>query len=114
MSVINVVFSDEQLTQLSNLQHTHPHPVIRRRALTMLLKQQVTQHHKIARITGVSENTVRAALQSYNDGGIELLTTVNYRKPSSKLKPFDADHRFHSMAIKSERSDASILCAVTN
>ena len=61
----------------------------------MLLKQQVTPHHKIARITGVSENTVRAALQSYNDGGIELLTTVNFRKPSSKLKPFDAEIKEH-------------------
>lgn len=54
MSVINVVFSDEQLTQLSHLQRTHPHPVIRRRALTLLLKQHVTPHHKIAQITHVS------------------------------------------------------------
>ena len=91
MSVINVVFSDEQLSQLSHLQRTHPHPVIRRRALIMLLKQQATPHHKIAKITGVCENTVRAALKDYNDGGIARLTTVNFRKPSSKLKPFDAE-----------------------
>ena len=82
MLVINVVFSAEQLTQLGNLQRIHPHPVIRRRALIMLLKQQVTPHHKIAKITGVSANTVRAALQAYNDGGIALLTTVNFRKPT--------------------------------
>ena len=55
MSVIKVVFSDEQLTQLGNLQRTHPHPVIRRRALTLLLKQQTTPHHKIAQITGVDQ-----------------------------------------------------------
>ena len=95
MSVIKVVFSDEQLTQLSHLQRTHPHPVIRRRALTLLLKQQVTSHHKIAQITGVSENTVRAALRAYHDGGIALLTTVNFRKPSGKLKPFDAEIKEH-------------------
>ena len=87
--MINVVIPVEDVDELTKLHNTHPHHVIRRRALILLLKHQQIPHHKIASITRVCANTVRKAFESYQCGGIDLLMTLNYRKPESKLKPFD-------------------------
>lgn len=86
--MIDIKFSDAQINQLHKLHEQHPHHVIRSRALTLILKSENIQHHKIASIIGVCENTVREYFSLYLRKGIEGLTLINFRKPESKLAPF--------------------------
>lgn len=86
--MVEIIFSDKNISQLQALQ-LHPHHVVRRRALILTLKSQEIPHYKIARIADVCENTVRNTLASYRQGGIEKLKTTNFHKPASSLKPFE-------------------------
>jgi transposase len=90
--VIEISFSDESVAALQALQN-HPHPAVRRRALMLILKNQRIAHHKIAQITDVCENTVRHCLDTYHQGGLEKLKTLNFYQPSSRLKPFEIEVR---------------------
>jgi transposase len=86
--MIDIEFSDIQVNQLHELHTQHPHPVIRRRALTLILKYQNVPHNKIAKIVGISANTMREYFSMYQQGSVEQLTMINFRKPISKLTPF--------------------------
>lgn len=89
--MIKIIFSEDDIAQLRKIHIEDPHHVIRRRALIMILKNHEVPHHKIAKIAGVCENTVRNCLRAYQQGGIKLLMTINFHKPESKLKSFDAE-----------------------
>lgn len=86
--MIEIKFSNEQVNQLRELHLQHPHPVIRRRALTLVLKSQNIAHHKIASTVGICTNTVREYFAMYQKSGLEQLTMINFCKPESKLAPF--------------------------
>ena len=90
--MIEITFSEGSVAALQELQ-MHPHHVIRRRALVLILKSQGIAHNKIARVANVCENTVRHSLEAYQQGGLEKLTTLSFHRPSSRLKPFDAEVR---------------------
>ena len=90
--MIKISFSDEALSQLQGLQ-LHPHHVVRRNALILILKSQKVSHHKIAKIADVCENTVRHCFDTYREGGIEKVKTLNFYQPQSKLKPFEMQVR---------------------
>jgi len=87
--VIEITFSDNEISQLRALQIQHPHHVVRRRALILILKSQKIPHYIIARIAGISENTIRNYFEAYKKGGVEQLKTKNFYKPESSLKPFE-------------------------
>ena len=70
--MLKVDISDGEIDKLHEL-HLHPHPVVRRRALILLLKSQNVAHHKIALIANVCENTVRQCLQDFLCAGITQL-----------------------------------------
>ncbi len=91
--MIKLIFSDKEISQLQELQLTHPHHVVRRKALIMILKSLHIPHYKIAKIAGVCENTVRSCFKSYQTGGIEKLIMMNFYKPESALTPFEANVR---------------------
>lgn len=86
--MIEIAFSAESIAALQELQ-SHPHHVIRRRALMLILKSQGIAHCKIARITDVCENTVRHWLETYQQGGLERLTELNFYQPQCRLQPFE-------------------------
>lgn len=88
MKLIEIEFSDVCVTQLRKLHAQHPHPVIRNRALALILKSENIPHHKIASIVGVCKNTVREYFGMYLQGGTEGLTLINFRRPESHLASF--------------------------
>ena len=90
--MIEITFPEGSVAALQELQ-MHPHHVIRRRALVLILKSQGIAHNKIARISDVCENTVRLCLETYQQGGLEKLTTLNFHRPTSRLTSFDAEVR---------------------
>lgn len=91
-TVIEITFSDAEVARLQALQK-HPHHVVRRKALVLILKSQKIAHCKIAQIADVCENTVRQCFETYQQGGIEKLKTLNFRQPQSSLKPFETEVR---------------------
>lgn len=90
--MIEITFSKEEKAELQALQ-LHPHHVVRRNGLILILKSQKIPHYKIARIAGVCENTVRRCFEMYQQGGIEKLKTLNFYQPQSRLKPFETEVR---------------------
>jgi len=74
-TLIEITFSKEEVAELQTLQ-THPHHVVRRNALMLILKSKTIPHHKIAQITDVCENTVRHCFETYRQGGIEKIKTL--------------------------------------
>ncbi|MBI5448224.1 MAG: IS630 family transposase, partial [Gammaproteobacteria bacterium] len=58
-------------------------------------KHQKIPHHKIAAIAGVCENTMCQYFSDYLRGGINLITSINFYKPQSKLKSFDTKIKEH-------------------
>ncbi len=71
-TLIKITFSNEEIAQLQALQ-MHPHHVVRRNGLMLILKSKTIPHHKIAQITDVCENTVRHCFETYQQGGIEKI-----------------------------------------
>ena len=51
----------------------------------LLLKSQGLLHQDIARIVGISGNTVRSYLRDYQVGGIEKLKEIRFYQPQSEL-----------------------------
>ena len=92
MPVLKIEISDAAITRLHAL-HEHPHPVVRRRALILLLKSQDVSHHKIELVANVCENTVRQCLRAFQRGGITGLEALNFRRPQGRLQPFEATVR---------------------
>jgi hypothetical protein len=97
--VIEIAFSDAEVAELQALQR-HPHHVVRRKALVLILKSQKIAHCKIAQIADVCENTVRQCFETYQQGGIEKLkrlnkrnfTMSNYSRGSKKPKQENAPY----------------------
>lgn len=91
--MFNRNFSRIEIVQLQQLLTHHPHFVVRRRALVLILKSQNIPHQIIAQIADLSENTVRTYFYAYEEGGIEQLKTLNFYKPESQFKPFEIQVR---------------------
>lgn len=71
--MINIDISEKEQNSLRELHITHFHPVVRRRALALLLKSEVMAHHKIAYTLGVCENTILAYFRMYLQNGISIV-----------------------------------------
>ena len=84
----------------------HPHPLVQRKMETLWLKSQGLRHCEIARLTGVTDNTVRAYLREYQEGGLEALMTVPFHRPMSALaahrSTIEDDFREHPPATVDE------------
>ena len=83
--MIKVEFTEEGLEALNYERFHHPHPRVRRKMEAVYLKSQGVPHKEIARLTRISENTLRRYLRAYLQGGVERLAQVRFRIPKSAL-----------------------------
>lgn len=74
---------------LITLHQNHIHNVIRQRAHVILLRAEGLSNQKISNLTGLAECTVIDYVHHYLLDGLAWVTTLNFRKPVSQLKPFD-------------------------
>lgn len=89
--MLKIDFTTQEIQKLQQLQSLHPHHVIRRRPLALVLKSQDIPHNKIAKIIDVSENTLRSYFKNYAQrGGVEQLKIMNFYQPQNSLKPFES------------------------
>ena len=59
--------------------------MVQRRMEVLWLKSHGLPHEQIARLAGVSENTIRDYFVLYQEGGLDKLKEVNLYRPTSEL-----------------------------
>ena len=87
--MIRIEFTAQEIEALDYERYHHPHPKVQRKMEALWLKSQGSSHHEIARLTGISANTLRAHLRQYQADGIDGLNQLHYHPPQSEL----ASHR---------------------
>jgi transposase len=83
--MLRLEFSEVDRQALNYERYHHPHPRVQQRMEALWLKSQGVAHHQIARLCGLSGNTVRAYLKQYQAGGVEALKHLTFHRPQSAL-----------------------------
>ncbi len=78
-------FTPEIREALNYERYNHPVPLVQRRMEALWLKSHDLPHALIAKLAGVSENTIREYFQLFSEGGIEKLKEINFHRPESEL-----------------------------
>jgi transposase len=79
-------FTPEIQAALQDERYHHPVPLVQRRMEALWLKSHGLPHGQIAKLVGVSENTLRAYFRLYAAGGLEGLKVVQFHRPESALQ----------------------------
>lgn len=87
--MINIEFSEEDRKQLNHLRFNHPHPRVRQKMEVLWLKSQGLPNQEIAKLSGVSDNTMRSYFYEYLQGGLKELAEFKIYKPQSELMKFE-------------------------
>src|SRR3954471_4165169 len=87
--MIHLDFTSDDIDALHHERFHHPHPRVQLKMEAVYLKGQGLAHHDICRLARISENTLRAYLRQYQEGGIERLKRTDWDGPTSEL----SDHR---------------------
>ncbi len=74
---IELQFTPEIIETLNYERYHHLVPMVQRRMEVLWLKSHNLPHALIAKLGGVSENTMRDYFQLYKQGGIEKLHELN-------------------------------------
>ena len=80
-----IEFTVEEIEKLRYESFHHPHPRVQLKMEALLLKSQGVPHWQICNILAITENTLRAYLQAYLEGGVEKLKELNFPCPQSEL-----------------------------
>ena len=84
-SMIKLKFTKETILKLRNPAIYHPHPTVRTKYQSCIMKHENIPHHKIASTLDICENTLREYFEQYQSGGVEQLEKLNFYKPQSQL-----------------------------
>jgi transposase len=80
-----VTFTDADLAQIAHDRYHHPHPRVQARMEVLWLKSRGVAHTEIARLAGVSRNTVQRCLDAYRCGGLEECRQLHWAGQPSEL-----------------------------
>ncbi len=83
--MLTIEFTEADKQALNHERLHHPHPRVQRRMEALWLKSQGLSHQDIARLIGISSNTLRSYLRAYQLGGPEKLKQINFYRPKSEL-----------------------------
>jgi len=80
-----IEFTSESIDTLNHERYHHPVPLVQRRMEALWLKSHNLSHGLIAKLVGVTENTIREYFQLFIAGGTEKLKGVDFYRPESDL-----------------------------
>jgi len=114
---LQLEFTPEILDVLREERYSHPVPLVQRRMEALWLKSHGLPHAQIARLVGITENTLRDYFQLYVEGGLEKLKEVHFYRPESELMghltSLEAHFRAHPPAnIKEAQSEIEALTGI--
>jgi transposase len=112
-----IQFTPEIIDTLNYERYHHPVPLVQRRMEALWLKSHNVSHAWIAKLVGVSENTIREYFQLFIEGGVEKLKEVDFYRPESALvehtTSLEAYFRDHPPAtIKEAQSEIATLTGI--
>ena len=84
--MIKLEFTDEDKKLLSYGRFNYPHPRVQLKMEVLWLKSEGLSNQKIAKLAGISVNTVTSDNRDYQEGGIEKLKEIRFNRPESELK----------------------------
>ncbi len=110
-------FTSEIREALNYERYHHPVPLVQRRMEVLWLKSHDLPHALIAKLAGITENTVRDYFRLYLEGGVEKLKEVDFYRPESQLvlhtTSLEAYFREHPPAtIKEAQSEIETLTGI--
>ncbi len=82
--MITIHFSPEPIDALHHERFHHPHPRVQEKMEAVYLNAQGVPHKDICRLSRISENTLRAYLRQFQDGGVERLKRLDFAVPTSR------------------------------
>ena len=106
--MISVEFFPEDLEEIKYCSFNHPHPRVQQKMWTLWLKAHKIPHAKICELVGITENTLRAYLRSFKEGGVEALKKLPFYRPTSELD----EHRETLEAYFTENPPSSAAHAI--
>ena len=112
-----IEFTPEIIDTLNHERYHHPVPLVQRRMEALWLKSHNLSHDLIAKLVGVTENTIREYFQLFIAGGTEKLKEVDFYRPESDLvehtTSLEAYFREHPPAtIKEAQSEIETLTGI--
>lgn len=114
---IQFEFNPEILKEVNYQRYNHLAPLVQRRMDAIRLKAHGMLHKEIAKIIGITENTLRDYFELYKQGGIEKLKEMHYYQPESELKGYmvslEAYFREHPPAtMKQAQHEVEVITGV--
>jgi transposase len=86
--MITIEFSEADKEALYYERYNHPHQFVQKKMEVVWLKSQGVMHQDICRITKLCSTTVTTYLHDYQEGGIEALKILSFRKPQSDMEEY--------------------------
>lgn len=83
--MIHIDFTTHDIDALHHERFHHPHPRVQLKMEVVYLKSQGLSHRDICRLARISENTLRAYLEQFQEGGIERLKRTDWAGTASEL-----------------------------
>ncbi len=92
-------------------------PLVQRRMEALWLKSHGLPHEQIAKLVGVTENTIREYFELYKSGGIEKVKEVTFYRPKSEMEAYTTTLEAHFRAnppatIKEAQSEIEALTGI--
>ena len=84
-AMIHIDFSLRDIDALHHERFHHPHPRVQIKMEAVYLKSQGLPHKDICRLLRISENTLRAYLRQFQEGGVERLKRTDWAGNQSEL-----------------------------
>lgn len=83
---LKITFTDDEVAELFYWKERHPHPRVRKKMSVLYLKSQQLTHKEIKRLERITEATLLAYLNAYQQpNGLEALKEIRFNKPKSDL-----------------------------
>jgi hypothetical protein len=84
--MIRLEFSPEIIEQLLYEKRYHPHPRVRQKMEALYYKSLGMPHHQICQLSNIQGRaTLVRYFREYQEGGLDRLRKLNFRKPESWL-----------------------------
>lgn len=85
--MIKLEFSPEAVEELLYEKRYHPHPRVRQKMEALYYKSQGIPHHQICQLSAIrGRATLVRYFREYQEGGLDRLRKLNFRKPESILE----------------------------
>ena len=94
--MIRINLTADEHERLRHIHTHHEHPVVRLRALVILLRDDEKNcNESISKVTDLCTTTITTYVRQFREGGMGWVISLNFRKPVSQLHSFEETIKRH-------------------